>query len=415
MKGTITKYRKKDGRVSWGYYYKADSQQFTKSGFDTRSDARDALDAVLGISSTPETNHSPAESAPKGDPRTVSKYLDYWLSEHAALRCSPKTLEEYRGLSRYLMEHLGAVRLCDLRTAPIQEMVNRLQLHGGMKTEQFPQGRPLSAQRTHAIASLLHTCLADAVRLEHLFVNPMADRRVKLPKRIKQRPAVLDPAMLGELWSAADGLRIYPFIVIAACTGARRGELCALTWDCADSVKGMLTINKSLEQTKAGGLRVKSTKSGQERFIGLDDFALEVLEHHRREQAQDKRNFGADYHDHNLVFCQPNGKYYSPAQVGARTKELLVKAGLSGFSLHSLRHSHASVLLGSGTPLAVVSDRLGHANQNITLAVYSHALPSDVRAASKAWRTALADVISEDRSRKTEKNLGKSRKLAVND
>ena len=195
----------------------------------------------------------------------------------------------------------------------------------------------------------------------------------------------------------------------------RNPELCALTWDLVDFAKGVLTIKKSLEQTKAGGLRVKSTKSGQERYVGLDEFALEVLEEHRREQAQDKQNFGADYRDHNLVFCRPNGDYYSPVQMGARTKEVLVKAGLNGFSLHSLRHSHASVLLGNGTPLAVVSDRLGHANQNITLAVYSHALPSDVRAASKVWRNALADVISEDRSRKTGKNLGKSRKLIVND
>ena len=44
----------------------------------------------------------------------------------------------------------------------------------------------------------------------------------------------------------------------------------------------------------------------------------------------------------------------------------------------------------------MVSQRLGHADQNITLSVYSHALPSDVRAASKAWHNELADVITED-------------------
>jgi integrase len=414
MKGTITKYRKKDGRVSWGYYYKAEGKQFTKSGFETRADARDALDGALGILPPPAMT-SPAEPVIKGDTRIVSEYLNYWLDEHAALRCSPKTLEEYCGLAKYLREHLGAVRVCDLKAAAIQEVVNRLQLHGGMKTEEHPVGRPLSPKRTHAIASLLHTCLADAVRLEHLPINPMADRRVKLPKRSKRRPAVIDPSMLGELWETARGLRIYPFIVTAACTGARRGELCALIWPDIDFGRGVLTISKSLEQTKASGLRVKGTKSGEPRYFGLDDFVLEVLLEHREEQARDKRNFGAEYRDHNLVFCQPNGDYYSPCQMGARTKEVLVKAGLEDFSLHSLRHSHASILLGNGTPLAVVSERLGHANQNITLQVYSHALPSDVRAASKVWRNALADVISEGRCRKPSQNLGKSRKLAVND
>jgi hypothetical protein len=71
-------------------------------------------------------------------------------------------------------------------------------------------------------------------------------------------------------------------------------------------------------------------------------------------------------------------------------------------------------ILGQGVPLPVVSARLGHADPNITLSVYSHALPADVRAASKAWHKALADVISDDRKNRTAQNLGKSRKLAVN-
>jgi integrase len=243
----------------------------------------------------------------------------------------------------------------------------------------------------------------------------MADRRVKLPKRTKRKPSVLDPAMLGRLFDAVCETRLYPFVVIATCSGCRRGELLALTWNDVDFEKGVLTISKSLEQTRGGGLRVKSTKSGEPRLVGLDDFALEVLRNHYSQQQKDRAAFGSAYCDHGLVFCQPNGQYYSPMQVGARVKEALLKAGLPGFSLHSLRHSHASVLLSAGTPLPVVSERLGHADQNITLSVYSHSLPTDHKAACKAWRNALADVISEDRSHKSGKNLGKSRKLAVND
>jgi len=42
-----------------------------------------------------------------------------------------------------------------------------------------------------------------------------------------------------------------------------------------------------LEQTNVG-LRVKSTRSGKPRIIGLDDLALEVLATHREEQNQTK-------------------------------------------------------------------------------------------------------------------------------
>jgi integrase len=59
------------------------------------------------------------------------------------------------------------------------------------------------------------------------------------------------------------------------------------------------------------------------------------------------------------------------------------KVGLHGVSLHSLRHSHATSLLSKGVPIAVVSARLGHADQNITLPIYSHALPADTKAAAK--------------------------------
>jgi hypothetical protein len=48
--------------------------------------------------------------------------------------------------------------------------------------------------------------------------------------------------------------------------------------------------------------------------------------------------------------------------------------------------------------MAVVSERLGHADQNITLSIYSHALPADTKAAAKIWNDAMADVISEARS-----------------
>ena len=94
-----------------------------------------------------------------------------------------------------------------------------------------------------------------------------------------------------------------------------------------------------------------------------------------------------------MVFCQPNGKYYSPDRVGARVKELMVAVGLEGVSLHSLRHTFASELLSKGVPITVVSERLGHADKNITLSIYSHAIPADSCAAAKVWNDALGDVI----------------------
>jgi integrase len=121
-----------------------------------------------------------------------------------------------------------------------------------------------------------------------------------------------------------------------------------------------------------------------------------VLASRLEEQKRDRTERESAYRAKNLIFCQPNGDFYSPDHMGTRTKALLRKAGYPSFSLHSLRHSHATILLRNGTPLAVVSERLGHASQNMTLSVYSHCLPADRGVAARVWQTALAEVMSVD-------------------
>jgi len=109
-----------------------------------------------------------------------------------------------------------------------------------------------------------------------------------------------------------------------------------------------------------------------------------------------------------LIFCQPNGAYYSPDRVGARVKELMVSVGLEGVSLHSLRHTNATELLRNGVPIAEVSRRLGHADQNITLSIYSHAVPADSRAAAKVWNDALGDVIQTSKKPAAAQSIAES-------
>ena len=42
---------------------------------------------------------------------------------------------------------------------------------------------------------------------------------------------------------------------------------------------------------------------------------------------------------------------------------------------HDLRHTHATLLAGSSTPIKVVSERLGHAHPGFTMATYQHVMP----------------------------------------
>jgi integrase len=104
---------------------------------------------------------------------------------------------------------------------------------------------------------------------------------------------------------------------------------------------------------------------------------LGVLREHQGQQEEDRRMYGPDYAELGLIFARPDGHYYNPDKVGTRVRTALRAAGLHGVSLHSLRHSHASELLSQGAPITAVAERLGHASPNITLSIYSHALPAD--------------------------------------
>lgn len=104
---------------------------------------------------------------------------------------------------------------------------------------------------------------------------------------------------------------------------------------------------------------------------------MDALIEHRANQHEDKRLYGNDYEDNGLIFCRPDGAYYKPDKVSARITELARKCGLSGVHLHTLRHTRASELLSKGVPTRVVSERLGHANPNVTLSIYGRALKAD--------------------------------------
>jgi integrase len=247
--------------------------------------------------------------------------------------------------------------------------------------------RPLSAKTVHHIAGVVNSALSTAVRWKLIKSNPMD--AVVLPKVAKKEARALDPSQLTWYMNAVHACGLYEFLMIDAATGCRRGELLALTWPDVSFHSRVVSISKSLEQTKAG-LRVKPTKTERPRQISIPQSAIEILKIIQATQEHNRSMFGADYRrDLDLVFCGPDGSYLKPDSVSSKCSLIAKQAGLKSVSLHTLRHSHGSLLLSAGVPLPVVSKRLGHSSPHVTAMVYSHALPKDEEAAAEIWDSAF--------------------------
>src|SRR5262245_55518606 len=66
------------------------------------------------------------------------------------------------------------------------------------------------------------------------------------------------------------------------------------------------------------------------------------------------------------------GGYTSPNAVSHAWIHQMGAFGMSSVTLHSLRHTHASMLIASGVDILTVSRRLGHSSPTVTLEVYGH-------------------------------------------
>ena len=76
-----------------------------------------------------------------------------------------------------------------------------------------------------------------------------------------------------------------------------------------------------------------------------------------------------------MVFCQSTGRPLHLGNIRRRDfAHVLKEAKLGYIRLHDLHHLHASYLALAGVPVRVAQERLGHANPDTTLRIYTHTL-----------------------------------------
>jgi integrase len=308
--------------------------------------------------------------------QTLSEYLEQWLVTYAKPNVGLKTFERYERIVRQnIAPHLGHIRLTDLKPLEIQSFYATLLTSGRKKGGGLS---PLTVQHVHR---LLRRALHQAQRWELIERNP-ADG-VDSPRVQRKEMNALDRDGLRRLLLALRGHKLYLPVLLAATTGARRGEILALRWSDVSLDAGTLRVARSLEQTSAG-LNFKEPKSRySRRTISLAQVTIETLKAHRAVH---------DTGPEGLVICRADGTPLPPNQLSAEFHKFAKRHDFA-IRFHDLRHSHASNLLRDGVPVNVVSRRLGHAEPSITLNVYSHVLPGMQEEAAAKVDEMMAEVL----------------------
>lgn len=293
---------------------------------------------------------------------TVQRWLEHWLTDIAAPRTKPRTMQGYRTtVTQHLIPHLGKRRLDQLAPQHVRAM------HRALEEQGLAAGTVLKAHRVLAKA------LTDAMR-EGKVVKNVATL-VDAPRRTGASRGSLSveaaKVILGER-EARWG--------VALLLGARQGEALGLQWDRVDLVNGLADLSWQLQrlgyikgtkridvprgfeyQQLDGGLCLTRPKSrAGQRIIPLPRAMVQML-----------ADMPPPEGPHGLVFTWDGGRPIDPSRDSKDWHALLERVDLPSVPLHAARHTTASLLLEVGIDPEVIKAILGHSSIVATRA-YMH-------------------------------------------
>ncbi|MGA3220705.1 MAG: site-specific integrase, partial [Acidimicrobiales bacterium] len=216
-----------------------------------------------------------------GQVGTLGDLVDRWLDDIAPHRSSYTVREYRRTVTKTIKPAIGGMRIDKITGRHLDAFYGRLHKSG------------LASSSVHQHHSVIHASLGRAVKWGLLPSNP-ADRATppRPARSTASAPAVAD---VQELIAEAENTDtvLAAAVALAAITGARRGELCALRWSDVNWSKGTLAIARSLtvvnRQVSEG-----PTKTHQRRDMAIDDALGAFLAWRRAEQEHYSRTVGVE-------------------------------------------------------------------------------------------------------------------------
>ena len=299
------------------------------------------------------------ETAPAARMTVNELYQKYIVAKTHEVR-ETSLIKSINVISCHVLPYLGDCKLNKLNVQNLQLWKNKI------------ESLNLSAKMRKNIYSEFRTMLYFGVKLEYLpnnpllkvgnFKAPLEDHKEMLyytPEEFKLFISVArDVAEKTEQLNKWD---LYVFFYIAFFTGARKGEIKALTWN--DIIDNEIHITKSIAKIKGEDKITPPKNKSSIRNIGIPKPLKIVLDEHYNRC----KTFAQDFND----------DYFICGGIIPLKDATIENANVKHIRIHDFRHSHASFLANNGINIQEIARRLGHSDIKITLQTYSHLYPKE--------------------------------------
>ena len=318
---------------------------------------------------------------------TLAKYIEHWLAEVAPKKLAKSTFARDRQDVRRILPALGHYKLTGLTKEVIRNFYEEMRAE-----RKLTDGGLISERTVEGLHNTLCSILTDAVEEGYLLHNPAW--RMYKPQGVKKERPVADEELVQRLITALEGqsLKYETYFKLVLGTGMRRGEACGLRWSDINWKKRSIHVQRTVIKLSHEPIFVKPPKTASgDRVVYVSKEMAKLLKAWKQQCAWERQQEqGEPLQEDDYLFRQPSGDPMVPTTFTFRFKKILKQNGLpENLSVHSLRHTTASLLIAQGVDVRTVASVLGHSQASTTLDIYAHAFDAHKRAASEKLRDAI--------------------------
>lgn len=236
--------------------------------------------------------------------------------------------------------------------------------------------------------------ILEKAKRERLIPFNVAAEHATAPKAPHKEAIYLDDEQARDFLSLLlneKDIRTKTAFVLLLFTGARRGELCGLSWPDINEEKQLVNIMRASQyQSHHGVVEVPTKNESSVRAVKVPAFVLELLGQYRAWWNAQRLKYGKAWQGKaQRLFIQDDGSPINPDTINYWLNKFLEQNRFEHITPHTLRHTFATLQISAGVDIRTLQARTGHAQASTLVNIYSHAIKSAQEAASDTLESVL--------------------------